>query len=134
MSIQQEHFKDFFMSGCYIGKKEDYLFIAEEPKEFPDPFEYTNFMHLFNHNGQWESHLACHDIRLYGGYTSLPDAAWIMVSFFGSVLRIDKNGRNWEEDIPVPQWLEQIIISNARIIAGSLFCFIYAISTPTRWY
>lgn len=121
MSIQKEHFKIFFMSGCYVGKKGEYLFIAEEPKEIPDPFAQTEFLHIFYRNGKWESGPACNDISLYGGYTTLPSRAWVMVSFLGGVLRIDEKGREWEKEIPRHPMFKKSLISNVKIISGTLY-------------
>ena len=121
MSIQKEHFQDCLMSDCYIGGAGEYLFVAQKPKPYGDPFEFTDFRCIFYRNGKWESKLVCHDIGLTGGYTSFPDKAWVMVSFFGSVVRFEQNSGKWEDDIPPHPSFNKTIIAMAKVISGRMF-------------
>lgn len=109
------------MSGCHINRVGEYLFIGQEKKENSEPFEQSKITQIFYRNGSWESRLACKDIELYGNYVTQPDKASLSVTFLGMVLRVDKNGRVWEDDVPVHPDLENEFISKTKVIAGSLY-------------
>ena len=122
MSIQKDHFlEDYFMSSCHVGKTGEYLFIAQQRVEDGDPFAMKELRGIFYRHGKWESKPICYNIELYGGYTTKPSAAWVVVNFFGKVARFDNNGGKWEDDIPPHPDFENIIISNIKSIEGRLY-------------
>jgi len=124
MSIQEEYFSNALIIGFCIRDKNEFLFIAQEPKEYPDPFERAEFIYVTYINGQWKRTAAAYTLGLYGGgYTSVPDESWVLVTYFGGVLRFDENKkfREWEGKIPAPPGEDEATVVNVNVIAGQLY-------------
>ena len=96
MSIQKKYMKKEFMLSCHIKDENNFLFILEQPKKFSDPFELTEFKHLFYANGSWAVQNAAKVRSFRAGYVSKPREAYILISqegVFYELIIMKENGK-----------------------------------------
>ena len=132
MSVQKEHFKNYFMVSCHIKDNNNFVFVAEEPMKEPDPFELRKLCIIqyygndYSNNDFWSRPRTVNNTRMY--CSSLKkQKQWLFVSFWGDVLRtpekIDKDSPNvlLEEEIPPLELLDHTRINRAKVIAGKMY-------------
>jgi len=121
------------MVSCHIKDKNNFVFIAEEPMEEPDPFEMRAIKYIqyygenFQNKNNWSNRSFATETKAYLGWITKPTKNWVFVSFWGRVLRasdkIDKEKNEYilEEDIPPLKGDENTIISKVKVINGKMY-------------
>lgn len=133
MSVQKALLNDFFMDSCHIKGRNNYLFTAAGPQEIPDPFEGRPYR-IIQYYGNNPANIDCWSIvresfinRMFAGWVEKPSPCWLVVSFWGHVLRmpekIEKDSTNNipEEDIPPYPGLQTAAFSTAKVIDGKMY-------------
>ncbi len=115
MNIHKNHFSNSPLTGCYAGKDNEYLFIGREQQTND---RRSKLKYIFCKDGNWSSAFACYDFHLFAGYVN---DAWVLLSHQAKVLRVNRDGQEWEKDVEPPSDFNQMMFSRARVIAGKLY-------------
>jgi hypothetical protein len=133
MSIQKEMLKDYFMESCHIKDKNNLLFTAAGPQEIPDPFEGRPYR-IIQYYGDKPTDMDSWSIiresfinRMFAGWVTEPEPCWLVVSYWGHVLRMpekiekDSSDNIREQNIPPYPGAEVRMVRKAKALHGKMY-------------